>query len=381
MSRSSRFSAQQANINQRHSFSPGASPIARLSLLIYTVLIIVASLFPFAGWRDMGIPAFAYLSAEWPRRELRFDVVVNILGYLPLGLLASFSMFPRLRPAWAVLPASLYCAGLSCCLEALQTWLPARVPSKVDLLTNSIGGLMGALLAIGLARPLLVRGRLRDFRNQCFEKGGSLGLVLIVLWFGALAYPEPFALGIGGVVKPLLDSLPESWGIPMLQPLVTSRFILAEASVCALTLIGAGALMLSLTRPRAPKKWLVLLFVVLTILAKLLSQGMAYEDEGVFSWITEGATWGLGIGLFILLILSAVPARLCAWVGVVALLVAVSLNNVLPENPYYDINEHVWAYGRLLNFYGLTIGLSYVWPFWALGYLIYQGSRPRFKTL
>jgi VanZ family protein len=35
---------------------------------------------------------------------------------------------------------------LSACMEAVQTYLPTRVPSNLDLLTNSLGVALGALL-------------------------------------------------------------------------------------------------------------------------------------------------------------------------------------------------------------------------------------------
>lgn len=41
--------------------SLAASSFARVSLLIYLLLIIYASWYPFAGWRDLGLTPFAYL--------------------------------------------------------------------------------------------------------------------------------------------------------------------------------------------------------------------------------------------------------------------------------------------------------------------------------
>ena len=43
------------------------SPLARYLLLAYVLLVIYASLYPFSGWRDQGVSAFAYLGGALPR--------------------------------------------------------------------------------------------------------------------------------------------------------------------------------------------------------------------------------------------------------------------------------------------------------------------------
>jgi hypothetical protein len=65
------------------------SPLARILFLVYVLLVVYASLYPFEGWRIVGVSPFAYLSAPWPRYVTAFDVVVNLLGYVPYGFLAS----------------------------------------------------------------------------------------------------------------------------------------------------------------------------------------------------------------------------------------------------------------------------------------------------
>ena len=65
----------------------GASPLIRILFAVYALLIAYASLYPLAGWRDPGQSAFAFLAAGWPRHLLRFDILVNVLAYLPLGFL------------------------------------------------------------------------------------------------------------------------------------------------------------------------------------------------------------------------------------------------------------------------------------------------------
>jgi VanZ family protein len=56
------------------------------------VLISYASLYPFANWRDLGVPPLAFVDAAWPRYWTVFDLAVNILAYLPLGFLLALAL-------------------------------------------------------------------------------------------------------------------------------------------------------------------------------------------------------------------------------------------------------------------------------------------------
>ena len=75
------------------------STLARYLFVAYLLLVVYASLHPFSGWRDRGLPAFAYLTASFNRPVPAFDVLVNVLGYFPLGFLAVLAVYPRLRGA------------------------------------------------------------------------------------------------------------------------------------------------------------------------------------------------------------------------------------------------------------------------------------------
>ena len=65
-----------------------STPLRPLYLaLAYAGLIVYASLHPFYGWRDLGVSPFAFLDAAWPRYWTVFDLVTNVIAYLPLGFL------------------------------------------------------------------------------------------------------------------------------------------------------------------------------------------------------------------------------------------------------------------------------------------------------
>ena len=65
-------------------------------------LIVYASLYPFADWRDQGISPLTYLTAPWPQYLVGFDVAVNVAGYAPLGFLLTLAFVRSGRTAGAV---------------------------------------------------------------------------------------------------------------------------------------------------------------------------------------------------------------------------------------------------------------------------------------
>lgn len=55
----------------------------------YTVLVVYASLYPFSVRLPLASAPFAFLFKAWPRYYTVADVALNVLGYLPLGLLVA----------------------------------------------------------------------------------------------------------------------------------------------------------------------------------------------------------------------------------------------------------------------------------------------------
>ena len=70
----------------------------------------------------------AVVAAPWPKRLLRFDVVINIVGYMPLGfgLRSRVAIRAGAGAGLVVGPAALATALLVD--ESLQFFLPGRVP-------------------------------------------------------------------------------------------------------------------------------------------------------------------------------------------------------------------------------------------------------------
>lgn len=89
-----------------------------------------------------------------PRREFEAtwdyldDVLRNILGFLPLGFLLGAYGSLRRRPGKVILRTILACALLSFTIEVLQFYIPQRNSGITDIITNTLGGVVGAFLAL-----------------------------------------------------------------------------------------------------------------------------------------------------------------------------------------------------------------------------------------
>jgi VanZ family protein len=97
------------------------------------------------------------------------DVVMNIVGFIPLGFIfAAFFELSRSRGK-AVLYATLVGGSLSFLIEVLQAYIPQRVSGTTDIITNTLGTLLGAVLA----RPNLVRSILE--KAKLIAAGSDIG--------------------------------------------------------------------------------------------------------------------------------------------------------------------------------------------------------------
>lgn len=348
---------------------PKPSPLARYLLVAYTLLVIYASLHPFSGWRDQGAGALVFLGAALPRYFTAFDLVTNFVAYLPFGFLAVLVLYPRNKGASAVAIASLAGCALSFALEALQTYLPSRIPSNLDLLTNSLGALAGAGLALKFGVGLLGSGRIYALRHHLFLSGAEvdLGLVLLALWLFTQLNPEILLFG-NGDLRALLGQDP-----PLLHP--AELFIEMEAAVAASNLIAVGLFAATLAHPGLPPRRLSLALLAGALVLKTLAVAILFKPQNAFAWLTPGATIGLACGAAVLMLTVRLPRAARIAVSGLLLMAATVVVNIAPENPYFANALSEWPQGYFLNFNGLTRLVSLAWPFAALFYLMLLAPR------
>jgi VanZ family protein len=343
--------------------------LARLLLAVYAVLTAYATLYPLEGWRDPGISAFAYLSAPWPRYVTRFDVAVNVLGYVPFGFLAAAALHPRVRgvPAFAAAIAAAFAFTLG--LEALQTFLPARIASNLDALCNLTGAAIGAALALRFVPRWLPEGPLGSYRRHVFLPGAAVdaGLVLIALWLLTQLNPGMLLFGAGD----LRDYL----GVGQARGQRPQFFILIEALVGAANLVAVGLLFSALSAAQSGVRARLIALVVVALAVKTAAFAIVMRAQDVFAWLTPGAQIGLVVGLAAVLAAVALPRAAQLAMAAMLIMAATVLVNLAPPNPYLTASLKVWQQGHFLNFNGLTRLVSALWPFAALGYLTYLAAR------
>jgi VanZ family protein len=354
----------------------------------YAALIVYASLYPFSGWRDQGIAPWEFLWSSLPRYWTGFDVAANMAGYVPLGFLLALSFlrrgrqlrFPSTNLA-AIVVAALTAAVLSLWMEALQTYLPSRVPSNVDFGLNVGGALLGAVVAGALELAGAI-DRWSRFRVRWFVDDARGALVLLALWPFALLFPAAVPLGLGQVFERVETALADwlidtpflEW-LPVrdveLQPLVPA----AELVCVALGALVPCLLGYSIIRSPARRAMFAIAAIGMGVCATALSAALSWGPSHAWAWLSLPVS--VGILAALVLALSALPIspRGCAALVLLALVVHLSLLNQAPASAYFAHTLQTWEQGRFIRFNGLAQWLGWLWPFAALVYVLVRVSR------
>jgi VanZ family protein len=335
--------------------------------LAYVVLILYASLYPFANWRDSGISPLAFLDAAWPRYWTIFDLSVNVAAYLPLGFLWALTL-RHLPGRWTPALAALLLGGLlSLCMEALQTYLPSRVPSHVDLGCNTAGTAIGAVLAIWNGERIFRRIGLFQQEVLAPIPHAELGLVLVGLWLLTQLSPETLLFGTGDLRGVL--------GLTPAVPYAAPSFFVLETGVIACNTLVIGLFARTLVADRRSPHLVLLALFVLALAIRTLAAAVLIAPQEALAWLTPGAQLGLLIGGAMLSFMLLLPVPIRVALAGVALMAGTALVNLTPANPYSELALTTWRQGHFLNFNGLTRWVATLWPFVALPYLTVLGRR------
>ena len=127
---------------------------------LYGLAIFYASLQPFEPWLERASGSAFFLFAPWPPRWVRYDIISNLVAYLPFGFFVASAQHRR-SPAGTLSVAIAAGALLSFTMEALQMFLPTRDASIADLLSNATGAALGGALALALSRSPRAKAKIR----------------------------------------------------------------------------------------------------------------------------------------------------------------------------------------------------------------------------
>ena len=343
------------------------------------MLVVYATLYPLSGWRDPGGPALAFIGAPWPRYVTAFDMGANFFGYLPYGLLCAITMRSRMSMAAAALMAVITAAALSVALETAQSFLPARIPSNLDVMANVAGAVCGGIAGAWFAPGLLASVPLNRLRSASLAPGAAadLGLTLLGLWLFAQLNPATLLFGTGDLRDLLEGSLAGNPG----ERHGAELFVSIEAAIAAANLVAVALIASAVLRPRAPVVQLVAALIGVALVVKTFALAVLMQAEHVLAWLTSGAQLGLVLGAALALAALRLPRTARLAFAAVLLMAATVLVNLSPPNPYFAATLRVWEQGHFLNFNGLTRLVSAIWPFAALAYLVYLAAAPWRKPL
>ena len=355
--------------------------------LVYLALVIYASLYPFEQWRDQGVVPWAFIFQPWPKYWTWFDIVINMLGYAPLGFLGALTALRMGYAKQAVWLVSLLTLLLSFVLEGIQSYLPARVSSNVDFVLNVLGAFIGVVCAWGLERIGAIN-HWHQFKTKWFTKDAHGALVLLGLWPMALVFPAAVPMGLGQVLERLEEYLGEAladtafleW-LPMrsveLEPLLPGAEVLC-VMLGALVPILLGYSVISHISKRFA---FMLASFAVAIMVSSLSATLSFGPEHTWAWISLPVQVGFifTIGLAVLFLI--LPVRACLALLLLVQLLLLFILNLAPTNPYFAQTLQTWEQGRFIRFHGVAQWLGWLWPFVAVGYAIVRvSSNQGFKN-
>jgi len=344
---------------------------------MYIALVVYASLYPFANWRDQGIAPWSFLAAPVPKYWSGFDVAINLAGYVPLGaLLVLLTMRTRLQTPSA-LGAIGWASLLSLVMEGLQSYLPQRVPSREDWLLNTAGAAVGALLALGLARAGWLA--LWDgWRRRWLAQQSRGVLALLLAWPAALLFPAAVPFGVGQVWQRLAQYLEVFVSSPTPTPLAASVPLAPSAELCCVTLGLLVPCLLGFCVVHSGRQRLMLAGVLLVVgfVATALSAALSWGPAHLWAWLNPLTSAGIALAVVLVLALARAPPKVSASLALLALGLSVGLLNQAPDSPYFAQTLHAWEQGRFIRFNGFAQWLGWAWPYAAMGVAVSHVARP-----
>lgn len=341
----------------------------------YAILLLTAGLFPFQGWRDSGVPVWAFLGYHWPYYFSRFDFGINIAAFLPLGMACRQEARRSWGPFGAWLITVLLCSSFSFCIETIQVFLPNRNASNVDLLANSLGGVLGALLP-PVFRRLPFALAFRRWRYHVFAEGmlADYGLALAVIWFVAQCNPALPMFGI--VVQP--HGLPQPFESPIPDPALFLRLL--EVGGALLHFWGVAIFLATLLKSHRYFLKAIVSLSGMTLLIKLFLAGILLTPSFFFSWLNLNIVLAQCIGWLLLPAILRLRRRYLAGIAILMLLAEQLISYYWPltANPVAMLHLFRWSLGHLQNFNAVADLAADIWPVSAVLYFvlfIYQRWR------
>jgi len=336
----------------------------------YVLFIVYGSLSPFTGWQNQGLDFAEVLRVPLRLQYTWFDFAVNLLAYLPLGVLFGLTFQLRMRAIASVFCATLSAMCLSLTMEYAQMYLPVRISSNLDFVANASGALLGALLAAGLALRPHIFLQIHALRRHYFIEGdtANFGLALVALWMFVQ-------------INPLLPML----GNVFLRDGALSLFIATkpvpfdwlQSMVVALNLVMLGMLLLSLLQHKRHLLTALVLVLCTVALAKFITAAILLKSWALWLWINSEALLGIAAGAALLFFSARLSHKnKLRGTALSALLYTVLAHGVMDSNAPTSIRQmYQLKYGHLFNYNELSQTAALVFPLLLIVYLWLRRGR------
>ena len=326
------------------------------ALAVCVVLIGYVSLYPFVPLRPPAEGAFAGFFFK-PRYIPPFDLILNVLAYVPFGVLACF----RFRESGASRPmlrAIGLAAALSVAFEFCQLVIPYRVASIIDVMANTAGAALGALAFLDPVHAVVTRP-LGEMRSRLFTSGlwGDAGIVLLALWLLAQLNPALPFFGAGNIVAESGHTLDAE----------LMRVIAVGLSFCGFALFVS-----TLMRSAHGSLRVTIVLLSIALWLKFVAGSMMLKPSFSAEWMSGGRIVGLVAGMVFFVPFRKLGRLARIYLAIVLMMAGTLFSKIFGS---YDTNEEVlrlfnWPHGQLGGFATLTGYMHELWPLAALVFLI-----------
>ena len=202
------------------------------------------------------------------------------------------------------------------------------------------------------------------------------------LWPLALLFPPPQPFGLGQVfdrLKQWLEDVLANTALDLWLPnFVSATDPLSPIGQLVVVMLGllipcwlAFSVMTSVPRRVA----MVGMVVVVGVAVSGLSSALSYGPAFAWGWLDKITRLGVALALVLALLQVAIPRRVCVLLLLMGLVVAISLMNQAPPDPYYATALQSWEQGRFIRFFGLGQWLGWLWPFAAMAYVLVRLAK------